>query len=95
MGDYRQTIDRFALNALIKQPNIPDFHLMVGSAETLDGLPLLVYENANIPKAVVNSFQDMQGKTTEEIAEAIANNTLEVNDLNWNVALIGGGLGEV
>ena len=46
---YRQVIDRFALNQLIKNPDIPDFHLMVGSAEILDSLPLLVYEHASIP----------------------------------------------
>ena len=93
MNGYRGTIDRFALNTLIKAPNIPDYHLMVGSAETLAPLPLLVYENAKVPTEVVNNMNDLKSKTSEEIAEAIASNNLEVNDLNWNLALLGSGLG--
>lgn len=93
MNGYRGIINNFALNALIKPPNIPDFHLMVGSAETLAPLPLLVYENAKVPNEIVKNMNDMKSKTSEEIAEAIADNNLEVNDLNWNIALLGSGLG--
>ena len=32
-------------------------------------------------------------RKNEEIQEMIANNDLEVNDLNWNLALLGSGLG--
>lgn len=90
---YRGMLNQFALNTLAKRPNIPDFHLMVGSAETLAPLPLLVYENAKVPTEVIQVMNDVKGKSSEEIAEAINNNSLEVNDLNWNVALIGSGLG--
>ena len=90
---YRQIIDRFALNQLIKMPNIPDFHLMIGSAEELNGLPLLVYENAKVPSEVAENMAITSQKTNEEIQEMIANNDLEVNDLNWNLALLGSGLG--
>jgi hypothetical protein len=93
MNGYKGVINQFALNTLIKQPNIPDFHLMVGSAETLAPLPLLVYATAKIPKQIVNNMNDMSDKTSEEIAESIANNNLEVNDLNWNLAMLGSGLG--
>ena len=93
MNGYKGVINQFALNALIKKPNIPDFHLMVGSAETLAPLPLLVYASAKIPSQVVDNMNDMKDKTSDEIAEAIANNNLEVNDLNWNLALLGSGLG--
>lgn len=90
---YRQIIDRFALNQLLKLPNIPDFHLMIGSAEQLDGLPLLVYENAAIPTEIAGNMQITEEKTNEEIAAMIADGQLEVNDLNWNLATLGGGLG--
>lgn len=92
---YRQVLDRFALNTLAKAPNIPDFHLMVGSAERLDGMPLLVYTTTEIPNQIAQNMNTIKQKTNEEIEIAIANNDLEVNDLNWNIALIGGGLGEV
>lgn len=93
MNGYRGVINQFARNTLIKAPNIPDYHLMVGSAETLAPLPLLVYATSKIPTQVVENMNDMKDKTSEEIAEAIANNNLEVNDLNWNLALLGSGLG--
>lgn len=92
---YGQVLNRFALQSLQKLPNIPDFHLMVGSAEVLTSLPLLIYENAKIPKPIVNNMEDIKKLSNEEIAEAIANNNLEVNDLNWNLALLGNGLGGV
>ena len=93
MNGYKGTLNKFALNTLIKAPNIPDYHLMVGSAETLAPLPLLVYENAKFPNEIVQNMNNMKSKTSEEIAEAIADNNLEVNDLNWNLALLGSGLG--
>lgn len=90
---YRQILDSFALQQLYKMPNIPDFHLMVGSAEELAGLPLLVYENAKIPNEIAGNMAINNSKTNEEIQTMIANNDLEVNDLNWNLALLGSGLG--
>lgn len=93
MNAYRGIINNIAKNTLIKAPNIPDFHIMVGSAETLAPLPLLVYEKATVPNELLQNMNKVQEKTSDEIAEAIANNNLEVNDLNWNVALIGSGLG--
>lgn len=90
---YKGILNRFALNTLIKNPNIPDFHLMVGSAETLAPLPLLVYEKAKVPNEVVQIMKETSDTDSDIIADAIANNTLEVNDLNWNIALIGSGLG--
>jgi hypothetical protein len=93
MKTYRNVIDRFALNTLQKLPDIPDFHLMVGSAESLNSLPLLVYENAKVPVEVVEVMGEAKENSLQDISEAIENNHLEVNDLNWNLALIGSGLG--
>lgn len=93
MSNYRQVINKQALNQLIKNPNIPDFHLMVGSAERLDGMPLLVYESSTIPTSLLNSYQTIKEMNSEDIEQAISDNMLEVNDLNYNIALIGAGLG--
>ena len=90
---YRQVIDAFALQSLAKAPSIPDYHLMVGSAEVLDSLPLLVYEKATIPKGLVSNMQELKQLDNEEIQQAIADGELEVNDLNWGLALLGNGLG--
>ena len=92
---YRNILDAFALKTLAKMPNIPDFHLMVGSAEEHSPMPLLVYEKSVLPSQLVNNFKVTQNMTNEEIESAIANGQLEVNDLNYNVALIGLGIQEV
>ena len=90
---YRQVLDKFGLQSLVKQPNIPDFHLMVGSAENISPLPLIIVNDYKIPKQVVNNMEALKNVSSEEISKAIADNNLEVNDLNWNLALIGNGLG--
>lgn len=90
---YRQVIDKFALHNLIKSPNIPDYHLMIGSAENHEGLPLLIYQEAKIPTALTGNYKEIQKMTSDDISNAIAENNLEINDLNWNLALIGSGLG--
>lgn len=90
---YRQVIDKFGLQSLVKQPNIPDFHLMVGSAENIQPLPLVIVNTYKIPQQVINNMEELKDVSSDEISNAIANNNLEVNDLNWNLALIGNGLG--
>ena len=92
MSDYRQIINGFAFNQLSKLPNIPDFHLMVGSAECLESLPVLVYENATVPNEVVENMKKVNNMTNEEIEQAINDNTLEVNDMNLNLATLGSGI---
>lgn len=90
---YRQVLDKFGLQSLVKQPNIPDFHLMVGSAENISPLPLFIVNTYKIPTQVVNNMEALKDVSSDEISKAIADNNLEVNDLNWNLALIGNGLG--
>lgn len=90
---YRQIIDKHGLQSLVKKPNIPDFHLMVGSAENISPLPLVIVNTYKIPQQVINNMEELKNLSSEEVEQAIANNNLEVNDLNWNLALIGNGLG--
>lgn len=94
---YRQTIDRIALSQLIKPPNIPDFHLMVGSAEYLGNMPLMVYTETKVPTQIVQGWGSLKDTSAEDpsIMQAVADNNLEVNDMNWNLAMIGGGLGGI
>ena len=94
MAEYRAILNAFALNTLTKAPNIPDYHLMVGSAEELSGLPTLV-PNSYVPSQVIEMQADVSKLTDEEIAQALENNVLEVNDLNINIASIGAGIGGV
>lgn len=91
--NYRSVIDRYALNSLLKLPQIPDFHLMVGSAENLDGIPLLVQKNSAVPHAVAENIKEQSKSTNDELQQKIADNSIEVDDLNFNIATIGDSLG--
>ena len=95
MLNYRAYLDTFALMSVSKAPNIHDYHLMVGSAEDLSPLPILVAQNATVPNSVVENMAKVNNMTNEQIEQAIANNQLEVNDMNWNTATIGSPLGGV
>ena len=53
---YRQVLNAHALNNINRMPQIPDYHLMVGSAEELAPLPLLLYSTSTVPQAVVNNM---------------------------------------
>lgn len=48
---YRNIVNAIAYNQLTTVPNIPDFKLMVGGAEKLSPLPLLIYKDLSIPQA--------------------------------------------
>ena len=89
---YRQVLNGIAMSQLAVSPNIPDFHLMVGSAECLEPLPILVYEHASVPNEVVENMKTVNNMTNEQIEKAIENNQLEVNDMNWNLATLGSGI---
>ena len=89
MYDYMSVLNAHAMNILGQQPSIPDYHLMVGSAEHLAPLPLAIYQKTAIPTAIVESMEKFNDMTNEDIVNAINNNQLEVNDMNGNIALIG------
>lgn len=88
---YQQLLNGHALGALHKPPRIPDYHLMVGSAERLESLPLLV-STATYSKDVAKMITKTQQLSEEEVTEKLTNNLLEVNDFIENTALIGSGL---
>lgn len=89
---YQECLNAHALAVLSKPIQIPDYHLMVGSAEELTPLPLMIYQDYLSPE-VAKNLQSFDKMTNEEIQQAIADGSLEVNDLNGNVSLIGDGLG--
>ena len=78
---YKQTLNAFALKQLNKPVQIPDYHLMVGSAENLEPLPIMITKQY-VPKEVVIKQADLSKLTDEEIENAINDNVLEVNDLS-------------
>ena len=91
---YKQNINRQAYNVLNKLPEVPDYHLMIGNAEELNTVPVLVTKTY-VPKYAVKTQADISTATDDEIAYMLENNIIEVNDLNANVMSIGEGLGGI
>lgn len=89
--DYRRNVNSHARGVLLNPPNIPDYHLMVGSAEDLESKPLMIYEKA-YPKVATESILQNQNLTDNEIEEKLTNDVLEVNEFMENTLLIGSGL---
>lgn len=85
---YRAYADAFALQQLLKTPAIPDMKLMVGSAECLEPLPLLIYRDVGLHKAsavMVNHDK----LSIEEAAEKIASTSLTIDDFPGNTLYLG------
>ena len=91
---YKQNINRQAYNVINKLPDVPDYHLMIGDAEELNTVPVLVAKTY-VPKYAVKTQADISSATDDEIAFMLENNIIEVNDLNANVMSIGEGLGGI
>lgn len=91
---YRQTLDRFGLQSLTTTVQIPDYRLMIDTAEDLAPIPLLIFEDL-YSKYVVEQMQKNAKMTPEEINKAIQNNEMEINDFYGNSMFIGNPLGEV
>ena len=91
---YKENINRQALNVLNKLPHMPDYHLMIGDAEELNSVPVLVAKTY-VPKYAVKTHADISTATDDEIAYMLEHNIIEVNHLNANVMSIGEGLGGI
>lgn len=86
---YQSLLNRIALSVLIKPICIPDHRLMIGSAEKLNSMDLLIPQ-ATVSKQVAENMSKLNQYSDEELLNAINNQTLEIDDLNGNVSLIGG-----
>ena len=92
---YKQSLDMIALGVLLKDPQIPDYHLMVGSAECLDGLPVLINAVQMVPKAINDNMKKVADLEDDQLQYMLENNQLEINDYAGNAAIIGSMIGGV
>ena len=90
--EYRKTINGIARGVLIKPPQIPDYHLMIGTAENMSDIPLLISQT-KIPSKVAENLETLNKLSNEEMTQAIADGILEINDFNGNTAIIGSMIG--
>lgn len=92
--NYRSVCNAFALGQIKKDPDIPDFHLMVGSAEYLSSLPVLASGNY-VPKQDYKLMTSYANMEAEDVTKAINEGALEVDDFIENTYFTGAALGEV
>ena len=90
--EYRQTLDRIALAVLNRSPDIPAYHLMVGTAEDLAPLPVLIPHH-EVPKEVAQSLTKLNDLDNDTVAKLVDEQSLEINDFNGNTALLAGMIG--
>ena len=89
---YRGILDNIGLGVRIKKPEIPDMHLMVGTAENLASVPLILYQDFNtyIPKPLQKPIEDMKN---EEVATKLNGVTYTTNDFVNNDYWLGNAVG--
>ena len=90
--EYRQTLDRIALSVLNRSPDIPDYHLMVGTAEELAPLAVLITQH-EVPKEVAQSVTKLNDLDNDTVAKLVDEQSLAINDFNGNTALLAGMIG--
>lgn len=92
MSEYRQVLDSFALHTLMKNPDIPDYHLMVGSAEMMDSLPVMIYQDF-VPAQYAPLVREMKDLSTEQIQEGFDSGQLTIDDFIDTTFFLGDALG--
>lgn len=89
---YKPIANAFALKQLTKRVEIPDMTLMVGSAECLEPLPLLIYKDLGVKQApaVMKPYNEL---THEQAAETLQGGGLTVDDFPGNTMYLGDAIG--
>lgn len=85
---YRNIINAQGLKALRKPVNVPDYHLMVGNAECLSPLPILVYQDY-MTAEVANILPKTSNMSSEDIQADLKSGKLSIEDFFQNVYPLG------
>lgn len=85
---YKGILDRIGLGVRSKRVEIPDYKLMIGSAEQLSSVPLLLYNDlsAGIPKPLLQNIENMKH---EDVQEKLANGSVTIDDFVNNTWWLG------
>ena len=85
---YRPYVNAHGLSQLIKKPDIPDMRLMVGSAEELEPLPLMIYADLG-PRQAPAVMQTYDSLSIEDVQEKIGSTSLTIDDFPGNTLYLG------
>lgn len=85
---YRGIIDNIGLNVRMKKVDIPDYHLMVGTAENLSSVPLILYNDFNtpIPEPLQRPLEQLKN---EDVRAKLSNEGFTVDDFVNNTFYLG------
>ena len=88
MNGYRGILNRIAYNQLTLSPDIPDFKLMVGSAENLNPLPTLIYRDyyGEQAKALIEPMKNLKA---EQVDPQLVGITYTPDDFVNNTIFLG------
>ena len=89
MNSYQSSLNKIALSVLLKPVKIPDYHLMVGTAEHLASIDLVVPQQ-KVSIEIAKNMSTINQKSQDEILLSINEQTLEIDEINDNLSLIGG-----
>lgn len=81
--EYQHALNTGAYNRLVRPQAIPDFKLMVGSAEALHSLPITMYKDfyGKQAKALIEPIKDLPA---EKVDPQLVGKTYEPNDFIYN-----------
>lgn len=85
---YKPIVNAFAFDQLNRPIHIPDMRLMVGCAECLEPLPLLIYKDVGptVQSAVMKPYNEL---TLDEAAEKLQGTSLTTDDFPGNTLYLG------
>lgn len=85
---YRPYVNAHGLAQLIKQPDIPDMRLMVGSAEELEPLPLMLYADLS-PRQAPIVMKTYDNLSIDDVKQKIGSTSLTIDDFPGNTLYLG------
>lgn len=85
---YKSILNYIGLSQLLKPPDIPDYHLMVGSAECLESLPLAIYKDY-LPAQAMALVEPLQNMSAEDVDPDLVGKTYTPNDFIYDDWFLG------
>ena len=90
--EYQKKLSYMALRQMPLKAEIPDFRLMVGSAESMHSLPITLYKDfyGKQAKALI---EPMKNLSAEQVDPTLVGVTYEPDDFVYNTFYLGEPLG--
>lgn len=88
---YKKVLNAHACNVLFKKPSIPDFRCMVGSAECLAPLPVLIQPwTPDVKQPVTDDYKNLSAEKVSGLGEEPLSNSDFPNSGMWMGRATGG-----